>query len=267
MKAVVLLTMSLVLSMSAKAAEAKLSFGIVPQQSAKTLAARWAPLLNELSARSGVQLTFATAKNIPTFEQRLSQGQYDIAYMNPYHFVVFSADPGYQALVKQRDKSIRGIVVVRKDAEINALTELAENRLAFPAPAAFAASILPRAEFRKQGIKITPQYVSSHDSVYLSVAKGLFPAGGGVIRTLNNTPEEVREQLRILWKTAPYTPHAIATHPRIDESTRERLHMAFLLLNDNPEAQRLLKAINFKGFETAANQDWQDVAALGIDSL
>ena len=49
--------------------------------------------------------------------------------------------------------------------------------LAFPAPAAFAATIIPQATLHQQGIAFTSQYVSSHDSVYLSVAKGLCKAG------------------------------------------------------------------------------------------
>jgi len=51
-----------------------LVFGIVPQQSAKKLAATWSSMLAELSKRTGFQVIFSTAKDIPTFERRLAEG-------------------------------------------------------------------------------------------------------------------------------------------------------------------------------------------------
>ena len=69
----------------AQEAQKSLSFGVVPQQSATRLAEEWGPLLAEISRRSGVALVFKTAPSIPVFEERLAKGEYDLAYMNPYH--------------------------------------------------------------------------------------------------------------------------------------------------------------------------------------
>ncbi|MEM0912600.1 MAG: phosphate/phosphite/phosphonate ABC transporter substrate-binding protein, partial [Pseudomonadota bacterium] len=214
-----------------------LTFGVVPQQSAKKLAQSWSPMLAYLSAKSGVQLEFATAKDIPTFEKRLANGEYDIAYMNPYHFVVFSESAGYQALAKQLNKSIYGIIVVPKDSDIQSLSDLKDKTLAFPAPAAFAATIIPQASLQDAGIDISSQYVSSHDSVYLNVQRGIFPAGGGVVRTLNATRPEVKEQLRVLWKSPGFTSHAIATNANVSNSTRAALLEAMLNANADPVAE------------------------------
>ena len=133
----------------------------------------------------------------------MAAGEYDIAYMNPYHYTEFSVDPGYRAFAKETNKRIQGIIVVKKDSPIQSISELSGKTLAFPAPAAFAASVLPRAYFKTNQIEISPRYVSSHDSVYLTVSKNLYPAGGGIQRTFKNMPESIREQLRILWKTPP----------------------------------------------------------------
>lgn len=177
---------------------ARLTFAVVPQQSATKLARLWTPILNHLSARTGYRLSFKTAPDIPTFEQRLARGDYDMAYMNPYHYTVFNQSPGYVAFAKEKDKHIRGIIVVRKDSGHKDLVEFAGQTLAFPSPGAFAASILPHAHFKKMSIPFTPNYVMSHDSVYRAVAKGLYPAGGGVIRTFRNMDPAVSDQLRIL---------------------------------------------------------------------
>ncbi|WP_018692659.1 phosphate/phosphite/phosphonate ABC transporter substrate-binding protein [Algicola sagamiensis] len=248
--------------------EAKqITFGIVPQQSAATLAKKWGPILKFLSQETQHDVVFRTANNIPEFEKRVLEGKYDVAYMNPYHYTVFHQKPGYEAFAKQKNKKIRGILVVKKDSTIDDLKGLAGQTLAFPSPAAFAASVIPRATLTNQTIPFQPRYVSSHDSVYMNVSKGFMVAGGGIERTLNNTNEAVRNNLKILWKTPGYTPHAFAFHPKLAQDIREKMSMALLKLNDSQEGQALLKKINFKGIEAAKDQDWDDVRALNIKLL
>jgi phosphonate transport system substrate-binding protein len=244
-----------------------LSFGIVPQQSAARLATLWTPVCRYISERTGQQLVFKTAKDIPTFEQRLAAGEYDIAYMNPYHYTVFSIDPGYRAFARETEKRIRGIVVVRKDSAYQSIGELDGKTLAFPAPAAFAASVLPRAYFKKNGIAITPQYVKSHDSVYLAVSRGIYPAGGGIQRTFDNISEATRAGLRILWTTPGFTPHAFAAHPRLSAATVEALVKVLAAMGRDADGRKLLGNLNFQPIGPARDQDWDDVRGLGIDLL
>lgn len=252
----------------ATAADSKaLSFGIVPQQAASKLAKLWTPIFKYVESKSGHALRFKTAKNIPTFEKALAAGSYDLSYMNPYHYTVFSQKPGYRAFARQANKRIRGILVIRKDSAVATLEDLSNSKLAFPAPAAFAASVLPRAKLSNDKIAFVPKYVSSHDSVYRSVAKGLFPAGGGIERTLGNVAPEIRDDLKILWKSEGFTPHAFAAHPRVPEATIKAITDAFIGMNSDPEGKALLKSINFKGIQTSVDKDWDDVRALGIDLL
>ncbi len=240
------------------------SFAFVPQQSAKKLVKKWQPVLDYLSIKTGDKYIFATAKNIPTFEMRLANEEYDFAYMNPYHFTVFNQVPGYQALSKQKNKKIKGIIVVHRDSKIKDLTDMEGDMVVFPAPAAFAATLLTRAEFSKRNIHIIPKFVSSHDSVYLNVAREMFPAGGGVLRTLGNTNGELKQQLRVLWTTQGYTPHAIAHRKGINKDAVKRLQDALLAMDNSETGLKLLKNVNFNGFERAENQDWDDVRSLDI---
>ena len=244
-----------------------LSFGVVPQQSASQLVRSWTPVLAYLSGSSGLDIRFRTAPDIPEFERRLAAGEYDFAYMNPYHYTVFSRTPGYRALAKAADKSIKGILVVRAESPIQSLAELDGAELAFPAPAAFAASMLIRAHLQREGIDFTPTYVSSHDSVYLTVARGLYPAGGGVMRTLNNLDASTRSQLRVLFTTEGYTPHSFAAHPRVPAELVQRLSAAMQSMSEEPEGRELLAGLGLVGLEAAQDADWDDVRALDLDLL
>jgi phosphonate transport system substrate-binding protein len=248
-------------------AQNTLTFGVVPQQAASNLARAWTPILKYVSEQTGVRIEFRTAKNIPVFEERLAEGKYDLAYMNPYHYTVFSQKPGYVAFAKQAGKRLRGIVVVRADSRIQSIEGVGGKTIAFPAPAAFAASVLPRAYLNNHQIPFSPQYVSSHDSVYRSVAKNLFDVGGGIERTFNNVDPKIRSQLKVLWRTKDYTPHAFAAHPKLDERTRFEIANAMIGMAATDAGKTLLARIGFKGISPAADKDWDDIREMGITLL
>lgn len=244
-----------------------LTFAVVPQQSAKTLAERWQPLIDYMSNYTGLAIEFKTAKDIPTFEANLTAGLYDIAYMNPYHFVVFNESAGYRSLARQRDKKIRGLIVVHQDSTIQSIEDLSGAEIAFPAPAAFAATIITSAHLRNNNVAFIPRYVNSHDSVYLSVQRDFFKAGGGILRTLNISPEAVKSDLRVLWESKGYTPHAIATHPKMASADRQAILNALIALSSDSSKTSILRKIGLSEFVESNDSDWNDVRELGIASL
>lgn len=236
-----------------------LTVGIVPQQSATRLARIWTPVLDAIAEASGHQLRFSTAKDIPTFEACLAQGAYDIAYMNPYHYTVFHDQAGYTAFARQQDKQLRGLIVVRNDADIESLADLEGADIAFPSPAAFGASVIPRAELRATDVSFTPHYVKSHDSVYRAVSAGLMPAGGGVMRTFNTVDDTVRADLKIIYRTDGYTPHAFAAHPDLPDAMVTDIRSAMQGLSAD-----MLASLGMAGLEAAEDGDWDDVRGLNL---
>jgi phosphonate transport system substrate-binding protein len=235
---------------------------VVPQQAASRLAKMWDPFIMRLSEETGLDIKFATMKDIPSFEECLSQGAYDIAYMNPYHYTYYSKKAGYRAFAHQLDKRLQGIIVTRVDSPVKTLKDLSGKQIAFPSPAAFGASVLPRAEMKVKGINFEPVYVKSHDSVYRSVDAGFYLAGGGVKRTFNAIPEELRSKLRIIYETKGYTPHAYAANSSLNpETVKVILNGMMTIANEAPE---LLKPIGMKGFQAATDSDWRDVRDLKL---
>lgn len=267
-----IITLILSLSLSPASANSNsqkniLTFGIVPQQSPMQLARNWLPVIKQLNITTGLRIEFKTAKDIPTFEKRLANNEYDIAYMNPYHYVHFHSKNSYQAIAKEKKRKIQGIIVVRKDSVIKDIKDLHNQSLAFPAPAAFAATLLPIASLKGQGIKVVPHYVSSHDSVYKSVAHGIYIAGGGINRTLNSLDRHEKDKLRVLWRTKKHTPHAIAVNGKMNLSTQKLLQKAFVDISTLPNEMNILKLLNIKAFEKAKNNDWDDIRTLNIKIL
>ena len=241
------------------------AFGIVPQTNGSKLSKLWSPILQHLENQSGIKFRFATTRNISTFEKRLQSGKYDFVYMNPYHYVQFNQQQGYQAFAKAKNKRLKGIIVTHKDSPYKNLNDLDNAELAFPSHA-FAANLVPRAIMTKANLGYSSKYVSSHDSVYRNIAKGRYPAGGGVMRTFKNTSPEYRDNLRILWTSDGYTPHAFAAHPRVPKDVVAKLQKILLNMDKDPNGKMLLKKIKLKGIEKGRDQEWNDVRSLNIES-
>ena len=236
------------------------TFAIVPQQAATVLAASWGPVIKQVAGIVGPDLKFATTKDIPTFEACLAKGAYDFAYMNPYHYVTFNAKSGYRAFAREKDVSLTGLLVAHRSSSIRSLADLQQATIAFPSPAAFAATIIPRAELDRAGITYLASYVKSHDSVYLAVQNGLFPAGGGVRRTFENMPPNVRDDLTVIFETAAYPAHAFAAHPSISSQLTARIAAAMEALRD----REMFEPLGIKGFIGANDAEWNSIRALQI---
>lgn len=216
---------------------------VVPQLTPSVLLGKWAPLLEQLGRQTGLCFELRIAPSIPDFETALLAGQPDFAFANPYHEVMARKAQGYLPLVVDSKEKLSGILLVRADSPIQSLKELDGQPIAFPAPNAFAASLLIRSRLAQQGIRIQPKYVKTHANVYRAVIIGDVVAGGGVNNTLERESPSVREQLRILHETPGYAPHPFVAHPRVAAQLREAVIAAFLKLGDMESGRKLLDGI------------------------
>lgn len=242
------------------------SFAAVPQFEQRRLFRIWRPILDELEKHTGLVFEFIGTTNISTFEQKFMDGEFDFAYMNPFHIIKARQHQGYIPLVRDGSRQLRGIVVVHRDSPIQSIKELQSVRVDFPSPNALGASILTRADFAKHNISVVPRYVQTHSSVYLHVAKGLSVAGCGVPSTLAAQKDSIKNQLRIIHTTRGLPPHPFAVHPRVPAAHRRSVEQALRKMASIPQGQRLLSAIPMKELTQAKLSDYRAIKDWKLES-
>jgi len=211
----------------------ELVLGVVPQQSPVKLQAAWAPVADYLSRKTGLNVRFKTEASIAAFERELYAGHYDLAYMNPYHYVLAHRAQGYEARVRA-SKLLQGIIVVPKEGGVGDVSSLRGKTILFPSPNAFAATLVTKYELKsKFGIDVEKEmqvlYVNSHDSVYKGVARGIGDAGGGIRRTFDSLSDTAaREGLKILYTTRSYPSHPVAVKGSLPPAVQQKLTQAWL---------------------------------------
>jgi phosphonate transport system substrate-binding protein len=244
------------------------TFAVIPQFDARHLYDIWNPVLERLEAVTHYHFVLDSSPDIPTFGKRLVNGIYDFVYTNPLQYLQAARSQGYQAILRDGGRNLQGIVVVRRDSGISALSQLQGRPMALPSVLALGASLMVRYELETQyGIKIEPHYVKNHNSVYLQVATGRFPVGGGVESTLMRQAPEVRDRLRIIYRTQDLKPHPIAVHPRISRDVVDKVRQAFLDMAATRDGQRLLAAIPLTRVVPAAADDYQELEGIDLSAF
>ena len=227
---------------SANAAEFRV--GVVPQFTTQKINDVWTPLLQALSRETGDSYILEIEPDITRFEYAFERGEYDFAYLNPWHAVVANRQQGYVPVLRDGARSLTGILVVKADSEIESVAQLHSPEIAFPSPNALGASLLMRTELAiEHGIEVIPLHVRTHPSVYLNVALGKSIAGGGVMRTLLAQPQSVQNQLKVIYETRKVAPHPLVAHPRVEVEAVERLRSAALKLATTAKGAALFAAV------------------------
>ncbi len=226
-------------------AQDTLVVGVVPQFDPQKMRSIWEPILKELSIQSNLTLIYKQSKDIPAFEKELYKGTFDIVYSNPYHLYVAHKKIGYIPILNDSGRKLSGIVVVKRESPIVKLSDLRDKEIAFPAPNALGASLLIRSDLNLLNIPIKPKYVKSHSSVYMNVAIGLTPAGGGVLKTFMAQPATIQNKLHIIYSTNKVAPHPISIHPRI-KTLSKAITETFLSINKTKKGKRLINNIPIK---------------------
>jgi phosphonate transport system substrate-binding protein len=150
-----------------------------------------------------------------------------------------------------------------------ALQDISYGKIAFPAPNAFAASLLIRSLLANNKIPFEPLYVRTHSNVYRSVVRGdVAVAGGGIESTLLAEPSELKDELRVLAETKRYTSHPFSANARVPKAVQERVRTAFLNLAKTPDGAELLSRIQMaKPMAVSYKANYESLEALKLDKL
>ena len=237
---------------------------IVPQFSATTIHAAYWPVLTTIGEKANLCFELIQQPSIPEFEDVLRSNKADYAFMNPYHQVMFRNS--YRPLLRDKKKLLTGILVTNRDSTITTVRDLEGRDLLLPAPNAFAASLLTRAFLDKQGVKVKPRYVKTHQNVYRGVAHDRDAAGGGVNKTYQRESKALQSEVEILAETPGYPAHPFSASRSIPPEETTTVQTLWIEMAQQPSLQPLLKKVQIP-FPIRADyqRDYAPLTELGLE--
>jgi phosphonate transport system substrate-binding protein len=248
------------------------ALAIVPQYSPLDVHQAWSPVLDHIRSKWGISIHLVTYDGFSGFIDGLKKGRPDLAYMAPYHLVIARREQGYVPLLRSNKQPLIGILVVPQNSAIRDIHSLAGAHIAFPSPNAFAASLYLRAHLDANGIKYQPAYVKNHSNVYRLVAqhntRGGVEAGGGVNLSFAKQPDDIRQQLRVIYETPPLVAHPVCSHPRVPEKDRQIITRAILELAETADGRSMLEAIQLSmPVVTTYEEEYLPIEKLQLERL
>lgn len=235
------LCLALLLGTSAHAAStAPYAFGVLNQRSLQATATYWNPILNYVSARSGVPLELHIGRTADETTDRAVAGQLDFAYTN--HLFTPKRDRlGWRVLARQDSPGIRGQVVVLDSSPIRTLKELDGKTVAFANPYAFVGYYVPMDRLLRAGVMVSPLFSGNQEAAIGQLLAGQVAAAGVNDQLMADFAQRRGFKYRVLAESDPYYDLAVMASPRVSTADGEKVRQAFVSMMRDPEGLRVLQ--------------------------
>jgi phosphonate transport system substrate-binding protein len=243
------------------------TFLIHPLYNPQLLHQKFQPVMTYLGRQiPGTVFDLETANDYADFERKLKERKADFALPNPYH-ATLAQDWGYRVIAKMGDDSVfRGIFIARKDSPIKLPADLKGKVVAYPAPTALAAAMMPQLYLQKHGVDVQTEisniYVGTHSSsimnAYLkqSAASATWPTAWKAFQQSN--PVEAAD-LRVIWETPTLIQNAVIARNDVSVELDAKVTQLLTTLQATEEGRQLLLGIDTTSFVPAKNQDFDVV--------
>lgn len=242
-------------------------FSVHPLHNPQLLHQKFEPLMDYLQAQlPGTSFDLEASNTYADYERKLREGSAAFSLPNPYH-AALARDWGYHVIAKMgNDELFRGVFIVRKDSPIKTPADLRGKVVAYPAPTALAAAMMPQLYLQKAGIDvqtdITNKYVGTHSSsimnAYLrqSDISATWPAAWTAFELSN--PTEAAD-LKVIWQTPTLIQNAIIARNTVPADVVDKVTNLLTGLHDSAEGRQLLADMEISRFDVASDKDFDVV--------
>lgn len=242
-------------------------FGVHPLHNPQRLHEVFSPLMEYINKHfEKVSFKLEASRNYASYDKKLYAQKFDFALPNPYQ-TVNAVKHGYQIFGKMADDhNFRGIILIRKDSDINTIADLKGKIVAYPAPTALAATMMPQYYIQQHGLDVMKdidnRYVGSQESSIMNVflkhsaASATWPLPW---IALSKERPEIAEQLTVKWKTDPLPNNGLVAKKDIPLNVINKVSSLLFNLHKSKEGQAILNRMVLSSFEKADNSTYEPV--------
>ena len=256
---------------ASRQAPPQLRIGVLPDQKPETLRQHYAPLLDYLAEKSGIETRLVIPRDYGHAVELFGARDIDLAFFGGLTFVQARAAHGAQALVmRDIDTRFTSWFVVRPELAHKRISDLRGESLTFGSELSTSGHLMPR-YFLQQQWNVEPEqffsevgYSGAHDQTVYLVRDGRFAIGAvnaGIARQMLDDGRVGKNEMHVLWQTPPYPDYVWAVQPDLAEGLKTKLRDAFLRLDANNRGDRVI--LNNLGADTFLPASSRDFETLG----
>ena len=243
--------------------------GVLPDQSAAQLAAKYAPLIDYLEERTSMDLELFIPENYEAMLDDFSAHRMHIANFGGLTYT--EAERSYHAeplVMRDVDLDFASCYLVPGTESRQSITEFEDMSLSFGPKLSTSGHLMPRYFLQEAGIDpeaffASVRHSSGHDETAISVRNGEVDVGVAncvIVESMMIDRRLGRNEVRILETTPAYADYVWAVHENLDPAIKIRLRDAFMDLNASfPAHQDILRRLGAHAYLPANRADFEDV--------
>lgn len=248
-----------------------LVIGSGPYYNADELRKGFSPVIEYLSSRLGIKVTFTVTESYKELAEKVEKGAIDIGFFGPALYVELKRrDPRLKYLVtSQSSKGGRKTayyyswLIARKDSGITKVKHLRGKSFAFTDKHSASGYVYPLGYFKKRNLVPADFFervifAGTHEKVTDMVAQRTIETGVSYDVNLQNAEKKYGRIFRRIKKIGPIIGPSFAARHQLDDSICKRI--IFALENLPPEV--LNKNLAYTGFQKLSETNFAAVADL-----
>jgi phosphonate transport system substrate-binding protein len=262
---------------------APIKVGVIPYDKADTIVAAYTPFANYMAKKTGrpTGQVFVTPEYAGVL-QALRADQIDCAYLNPLSYVLavdqFKNTPEHLIPIGMpyyaNSLMYRGDIFVRADSGITSMKDFKGKSFAFADRTSTSGYLYPAGMMKEAGLDPTKDVKAVNISgggsvaaVFNKLADGGASYDGSIERALKD-PAKIK-QMKVIAQTDPIPNGMFVARGNLDPKTLAALKQAMIDINNEPDGQAALKAMEFNKWVPADDHAFDSVRQkakiLGLD--
>lgn len=246
---------------AANPANAPYRFGVFPYLSPLKMDAVFSPVGQKLSVLLDRRVNFRTASTMDTFVNRLSKGHYDFAILQPVLYPLVTDNFGYVAIAMS-EEPLSAQVMVLDSSPLKSVGDLKGKTIATP-PLFGPIVHLTEHELERAGLApgqdVFLHKKKSIEACFQQMVIGRVDACLAPSFSVPKIKRSLGRQLRTLLQSGNIPNRLLVVRKALPSADQTRILNAFLALGDSSSGDRLLEAMNTKGFVAFSQDDYKQV--------
>jgi len=243
--------------------------GVYPALSVSQLDKLFSPIAHEIGQGINHPIHFQSSSTYEKYSGRLGRGEFDIALVHPFDYVLHAEKAGYIPVVRKNEE-LSAIFVVPIDSPIKTFQDLKGKTVAM-SPDGSAVSLLAEADLIRAGLMqdngVVLKHFGEHDSSLQNVVIRNADAAATCRAILRIYEKSLGTKLRIIKETASISHSIFVVHKRVPAKERNLIRKILLSTTLSGVPADLRKAFVIEGKKPFAGITEADIKKLKTNSL
>jgi phosphonate transport system substrate-binding protein len=219
--------------------ETALRFSPVNQYGIELTAAYWNPIIEHVSARSGVKLQLKIGRTSADTTAYVLANEVEFVFSN--HLFSPERDKlGWKVFGRRDTPPLHSEIVVLADSPIQTLEQLAGQPVAFPGPEALIAYKFSYAHLLGRKVAVDVVFAGNMDAALAQLASGKVRAVGANSQLTDGWSRRENRPLRRLWRSEPLHDLALMASRKVSPRDLQAVSKAFLEMGQDPQGRQVL---------------------------